>query len=66
MTPDATSAYTLIVSSIPALYRAWKASPNEVALNLNRRLLDYAIEWCQSYQQDVQGRSPDSYEEYRR
>lgn len=58
-------AYIIIVSSIPALYRSWKASPNEQAANLNRILLNNALTWCERYQVEVQGREPDDYSGFR-
>ena len=56
--------YTVLVSSIPALYRAWRDAPNQTARSLNRVLLDAAIEWVMLYQQDVLGREADNFDEY--
>lgn len=46
-------AYTLLVSSIPALYRSWNQSPNEVSERLNAVLYDKVVEWVAAYQQDT-------------
>lgn len=42
-------AYTLLVSSTPALYRSWVASPNERAAHLNAFLHDAVVDWLREY-----------------
>jgi hypothetical protein len=53
-------AYVLLVSSIPALYRAWNQSPNEVAERLNALLYAEVTDWVTAYQETT-GRTVDSY-----
>lgn len=60
---DVERGYTVIVSSIPALYRAWRDGPNDTAARFDRMLLDAAIEWVVAYQR-AQGREPDDFSEY--
>ena len=60
---DVERGYTVIVSSLPALYRSWRDSPNETAALLNRMLIDAAIEWLQSYERAT-GRPVDEFREY--
>lgn len=48
--PRVTLAYTLLISSVPALLRAWRQSPNETARRLNRHLHNEVVAWCLEYQ----------------
>jgi len=56
----ADTAYVLLVSAIPALYRAWNQSPNAVAERLNGILYARVTEWVTEYQRAT-GRPVDSY-----
>jgi hypothetical protein len=48
---DLDRAYTLLISATPALFRAWRQSPNENAKRLNGMLHDAVVDWCREYQQ---------------
>ena len=48
--PRLERAYTLLISSVPALFRAHKQSPNDTAVRLNAMLHDSVIEWLLDYQ----------------
>jgi hypothetical protein len=56
-------AYTILVSSIPSLYRAVQTSPNPLAAHLHDDLLRHAIDWVQAFQRDT-GRTVDNFSEY--
>lgn len=43
-------AYTLLISSIPALWRAHRDSPNAVAKSMNAMLHDAVVDWLLAYQ----------------
>jgi len=58
--PTIEDAYTLLVSSIPALYRAWNQSPNDIAEQMNGLLYAKVTDWVTAYQETT-GRPVDSY-----
>ena len=58
--PIGEEAYVLLVSSIPALYRAWGQSPNAQAERLNQLLYTKVTDWVTAYQR-VTGRKVDTY-----